>query len=829
VNFTRAVEGYWLRLSFALRPGAPVRSSSFLAHAKSQLARLRAELSQMPALLLRDWQFWTVLTCAVAVMTLMQANVPLWYFGGDHADYYWYARYLLGDRTYPIPRNWRTPGMGIFHILSGTIVLDTWKGFIALFAAFSIAIPVCFYLIVKPYSRALALVAGLVVTFSMMPYMYATQAGSDHVYFFLHALFLLLCVAYFHRQFDQRLVLPLSIALVAAFANMVRPVGAILFWVFILVAGVSRPRDWRRLAATSGLYIALMTAWMVWDREWGTNGGLGPGLGYPLANDLATTAERRLAEAYFSTRGLVHAATDEAAGAHSESAKLRSVLHSALAARPQDWQTSAFLTPASLFGRYARVANGHERLLDALFSDRNTLYFGFIVQATKKSLGEDAGLALIERVAGEHGTTGARGWTVYFLRNPSQLALGVTPNLGGRTLFATYFRAREYPHRTFSRNHIPGDLPSPAIGPANARMLAIIRQFIDDNIAYPSYWPAGISEDWRDKPQALYEQILGDDLPIRVLLPRGLDPEQFFYNVLNWYLGPAATGQLYGEAAREIVLRYPALLTVHLDNLLHLLGINRYFDYGKKWDRRTLALQSDAYADERVQVIADLTPGLVQGLVPVTRANAVFENAAALHTFVYLLSPLFLVLLITALPFLRSWALLPACLLLLFDYAFQLLSIAAFTPWSAMRYEASFYLLPLIVGCMIFGQAISARQSRAVPPATPVPQLPLLSGLVSFATKAGVVLLVVVCAAAYVERVFAERVDALRKIGGPGLWAGLEQMLARAADPQNDLSAEQKRQTLANVQVLVARWRPFIAEAQMLFSPSAKPQQGAKR
>jgi hypothetical protein len=761
-------------------------------------------------------------------MLIMQANVPLWYFGGDHADYYWYARYLLGDRTYPISRNWRTPGMGIFHVLSGTVVLDTWKGFIALFAAFSVAIPICFYLIVKPYSRNLALVAGLVAIFSMMPYMYATQAGSDHVYFFLHALFLVLCVAYFQRIFDRSLPLPLSIALVAAFANMVRPVGAILFWVFVLVAICWQPRDWRRLAATSGLYIALMAAWMVWDREWGTNGGLGPGLGYPLANEMATTAERRFAEAYFSKAGLVHAASDAAASAHPNTAALREAVRCIVATHPQDWQTNAFFTPRSLFGRYAHEAQGRENLVDALFSNRNTLYFGFIVDAAKRALGNEQGLSLIEYVAREHGTTGARGWAAYFFKHFSQLALGVTPNLGGRTLFATYFRAREYPHRTFSRGHIPPDLPAADIGPANARMLGIIRAFIDDHIGYLEYWPEGISAAWRERPQALYEQILSDDLPIRVLLPRGLDPEQFFYNVLNWYLGPAGAGELYGQVAQEIALRYPALLTVHLDNFLHLLGINRYFDYGRKWDRRTLALQSDAYADERTQVTADLTPGLVKGLVPIAKANAVFENAASLHTLAYILSPFFLVLLIAALPFLRSWALLPACLLLLFDYAFQLLSIAAFTPWSAMRYEASFYLLPLIVACMIFGQALSARQSRAAWSSIPAPQLPVLSGVLSFTIKAGVVLLAFVCAAAYVDRVVAAKAEALRKIGGSGMWAGLEQMLARAADAHNDMPAENKRETLANVHVLVERWRPFIAEAQLLFLDAAKPQQRAK-
>ena len=195
-----------------------------LPEQRSTISALRREIGCALVEARREWQFWTVLAIATIVMVIMQYNVPLWYFGGDHSDYYWYARYLLGDGIYPIPPNWRTPGMGLFHIASGTVILDTWKGFVALFAAFSVAIPVLFFLIVKPHSRNFALLAGVVVIVSMTPYIYATMAGSDQLYFFLHALFLFMCVAYFHRRLDQRFALPIGIAVVAAYSNVVRPV-----------------------------------------------------------------------------------------------------------------------------------------------------------------------------------------------------------------------------------------------------------------------------------------------------------------------------------------------------------------------------------------------------------------------------------------------------------------------------------------------------------------------------------------------------------------------------------------------------------------------------
>jgi hypothetical protein len=58
----------------------------------------------------------------------------------------------------------------------------------------------------------------------------------------------------------------------------------------------------------------------------------------------------------------------------------------------------------------------------------------------------------------------------------------------------------------------------------------------------------------------------------------------------------------------------------------------------------------------------------------------------------------------------------------------------------------------------------------------------------------------------------------LTKIGGAPFWSKLEQELARAADPKTDLAAAKKQQLLANLRVIVQRWRPFVAEIAPLFS-----------
>jgi hypothetical protein len=78
----------------------------------------------------------------------------------------------------------------------------------------------------------------------------------------------------------------------------------------------------------------------------------------------------------------------------------------------------------------------------------------------------------------------------------------------------------------------------------------------------------------------------------------------------------------------------------------------------------------------------------------------------------YAMEPLFLLLLLIALPFVRGPATTGACLLVILDYAYQLIPIGVFTPSRAPRYEASFYLLPFIASCMIFGQLMSDWRRR---------------------------------------------------------------------------------------------------------------------
>jgi hypothetical protein len=653
-----------------------------------------------------EWQFWAIAAISVAAMIFVRSGMPLWYGGSDHSDYYWFGRFILGDRYagFPIPANWRTPGMGIFHILAGTILFDTWRGFTALLIACGVAIPMLIYAIVRAHSKNFALAAALVTVLSMIPFVYTIFAGSDEVYFFLHTLLLFLCVHYFQRFLHPGFGLLLGIVCVAAYGNMVRPVGALIFWIFIALALMTRPRDRRRLVAASGIYVMLMVGWVLWDRAYGTNGGAGPALGYPLPNELATTPERRLAEAYFSPSGLAHVADDKAAESYPHSQKLRALLREFLNAHPNEWQSNTFLTPPSLFANYAAMPNPTEHILDALFSDRNTLYFGFIVRTVLSSLGHEAGLSLIHDVATEHGTTGLSGVAQYFLERPSLALLGATSNQTGRSLFGILFRVsaeREaIRHHLFTIENVPNPLLSPDLGPANALILRTVRLFIED---YPQYRPGSFA------PEEFYRLVTDGDT---ALLPAGFDPEGFIYLVVNWYLGPSPTGRLYSHAAVEILQRYPKLAMLTYENFLNSTFVRRLGDVAAPLDRKALDLMSDAYFDSRAQVTEGLTPGLTKGLAPVVSATESWKNACALQMVVYLIAPGFILLLIAAFPFLCGPAVLMPCLFLLLDYGYEVATISVFTPYSAIRYEANFYLLPFVISCMLFGQAASTRKQK---------------------------------------------------------------------------------------------------------------------
>lgn len=103
----------------------------------------------------------------------------------------------------------------------------------------------------------------------------------------------------------------------------------------------------------------------------------------------------------------------------------------------------------------------------------------------------------------------------------------------------------------------------------------------------------------------------------------------------------------------------------------------------------------------------------------------------------------------------------------------------------------------------------------------------VLPALGLFAAKGLIVVVLVVAAIGFARHAVESEINHLgaQKMGGTVFWANLENNLSRAADPANDLPAARKQALLADLHVLVDRWRPFVREIERLFTDdeSAKP------
>ena len=115
----------------------------------------------------------------------------------------------------------------------------------------------------------------------------------------------------------------------------------------------------------------------------------------------------------------------------------------------------------------------------------------------------------------------------------------------------------------------------------------------------------------------------------------------------------------------------------------------------------------------------------------------------------------------------------------------------------------------------------------AVPRASPRER----GGLGQFTLKALIVIGLIAGAAALSTALLASRIERLvahadaqmKQYTGAPFWAKVERELARAADPDRDMPAEQKRKLLSQIHVAVERWRPFMAEIAPLFADFQRP------
>jgi hypothetical protein len=126
--------------------------------------------------------------------------------------------------------------------------------------------------------------------------------------------------------------------------------------------------------------------------------------------------------------------------------------------------------------------------------------------------------------------------------------------------------------------------------------------------------------------------------------------------------------------------------------------------------------------------------------------------------------------------------------------------------------------------------AANALDDVRLSPAAPSAEPRALPALGLFAAKGLIVVALVLLAVGYSRHVVENEIERVRAMntGGAAFWADVEKNIAKAAEPSNDLSETRRQALLADLHVIVDRWRPFVREAGRLFSerddaPAAKP------
>src|SRR5262245_48489049 len=102
----------------------------------------------------------------------------------------------------------------------------------------------------------------------------------------------------------------------------------------------------------------------------------------------------------------------------------------------------------------------------------------------------------------------------------------------------------------------------------------------------------------------------------------------------------------------------------------------------------------------------------------------------------------------------------------------------------------------------------------------------MLASLALFFAKVLILLVVFMVAVVYTGRVFDRRMAEFRestKVGGAAFWTSLENQLARAAQPESEISGAKKQELLGNLHIVIERWRPFVREVELLFSDAREP------
>ncbi len=664
-----------------------------------------------------EWQGHVVVVLAVLGMAYVQIVQPFFWNSGDPLDYYRIARYFLrlpGGALIP----WRTPGLSLFLIVTGVAWLNTFKILIAVYAAMSVAVPVLIYVIVRRYSPTWGMIAALIAVLGAIPYAYSKVATTEELFHVLHFAVLTLIAAYFAKPENPRL--PYAICLVMVALNLVRPVAALYYWIFLVCAIVLVRRSLKHVLVATAVYVGLMGGWALADRYYGSGA-------FPTVYPPETAAQRLFGEVYFSggpyqfvpERPPVPAIT---AGDGPASRQMYDGLRWVVQAAPDLWEQPNAERPYLVFARYA----GHpDTFVRAVASRPNFAYFDFLRHALQARYGAAGAERVMYGVAAEHGNAGLRGVGRYLLHNPAKLLVGGSPPLGGNNFLKGFYSVETRHERNYiySLGVSASDLLGPDNGPASAEFFRAIHFFIR---AYPGYWEG--TNQWLSRykhdPEGLFRKIFDYGDPMNGVYAG------WYWEALNKLYGVGPADRLFYRVALETMNAYPHTIVLFWDNVLHIALIRPFGDLKQQdgsssafW-HSMLVRTGDIVCDTRVNDPTGLTPGLVRELVPVMHCGEALNMVGYAYGTMHQWAPLFVLAALVLFPFCLLSPARPLAVFLAAAYVYNLAVDDVFADFSAPRYEDVFVLLPVMLACLgaYFAVAVLARRQTPERPPAPLPE-----------------------------------------------------------------------------------------------------------
>ncbi len=679
-----------------------------------------------------EWQVKLLAALSLAAVTYVQFAIPLFWGSGDPLDHLRIARYITGQpEGMLIP--WRPPGMALFMILMGVTSFDTFKGLVAAYALMAFALPGLVYMVVRPYNRNAALTAGSVSVLSGYSVAYARVLFPEQLFHFLHLLAIVMIGAWLARP-DRRL-LPYAIAITIFALNLVRPVAALYFWIFLACALLLVRRPIRHTLIAALVYVTLNAGWALVDRYYGASV-------FPTVYAPTTQNQRMLGEIYFSTDQLhfVEGQPQEPVVRAEDgeySRKLCEALESHVRKTAPAWSaTGNPEIPPLLFGRYS---DEPEALVHAVLSRPNFAYWNFLRTALYAELGPALAEKTMRRVAREQGNTGIGGVLAYFGRNPSKLLTGGMPSFGGRNLLGIFYytRLRQNMNRIYSASWGETSIDPEALAryqetPSRETLEALYARKDEDGLrlidpengpatteffratdlmirAYPMYWEEANSwfSPYKGRPDEFLHQVLDPRPPYHSGMYEG-----FYWEALIRYYGIGAADRLFSRVALETLHAYPYSATIFLDNAIRIMFIRTIGDLKSPGWPPPYDSWGDLRYAVRVNDMTGLSPALAAELRPRIEGTPWSDAVAKAYATGHLVSPVFVV---TALAFFVPALLSPArriAVFLLLAYLCDVAVISVFGNFGCPRYSDMFNVLPVMLTCLGTDAAIRIYRVR---------------------------------------------------------------------------------------------------------------------